>query len=57
MHVQRRYHDRPLQLDVNLLISEFPTALADALDRVFVSAMAMAPKTSDGQGLVEAQAG
>lgn len=57
MHVQRLYHDRPLQLDVNLLISEFPTALADALDRVFVSAMAMAPKTSDGQGLVEAQAG
>jgi hypothetical protein len=56
MHVQRLYHERPLQLDVNLLISEFPTALADALDRVFVSAMATAPKTNDGQGLVQAQA-
>ena len=57
MHVHRLYHERPLQLDVNLLISEFPTALADALDRVFLSAMNMAPKTSEGRGMVEAQVG
>ena len=31
--VYRVYSRRDLQLDVNLLISEFPTALADALNR------------------------
>ena len=31
--VQRIYSNRELQLDVNLLTSAFPTALADALDR------------------------
>jgi hypothetical protein len=31
--VYRIYGPRDLQLDVNLLISEFPTALADALGR------------------------
>lgn len=33
--VYRGYGGGDLQLDVNLLISEFPNALADALDRVF----------------------
>ncbi len=32
--VYRIYSQRDLQLDVNLLTSEFPTTLADALDRV-----------------------
>jgi UDP-GlcNAc:undecaprenyl-phosphate/decaprenyl-phosphate GlcNAc-1-phosphate transferase len=32
--VYRAYSPRPLQLDVNLLTSEFPVVLADALDRV-----------------------
>jgi hypothetical protein len=32
--VYRIYSHRDLQLDVNLLISEFPATLADALDRV-----------------------
>ena len=32
--VYRTYSDRDLQLDVNLLTSQFPSALADALDRV-----------------------
>jgi UDP-GlcNAc:undecaprenyl-phosphate GlcNAc-1-phosphate transferase len=32
--VYRSYSDRDLQLDVNLLTSQFPAALADALDRV-----------------------
>jgi hypothetical protein len=31
--VYRIYSRRDLQLDVNLLISEFPSALADALNR------------------------
>jgi UDP-GlcNAc:undecaprenyl-phosphate/decaprenyl-phosphate GlcNAc-1-phosphate transferase len=33
--VYRTYSNRDLQLDVNLLTSRFPAALADALDRVF----------------------
>jgi hypothetical protein len=59
MHVHRLYHERPLQLDVNLLISEFPIALADALERVLgrAGAMNMAPSTNSGQGLMQAQAG
>jgi hypothetical protein len=35
--VYRVYSQRGLQLDVNLITSEFPVALADALDRVLVS--------------------
>jgi len=34
MTVYRLYTDRELQFDINLLTSEFPVALADALDRV-----------------------
>ena len=33
MTLYRIYSTRDLQLDVNLLISAFPVALADALDR------------------------
>ncbi len=33
--VFRSYSDRDLQLDINLLTSQFPVALADALDRVW----------------------
>ncbi|MGA2002269.1 MAG: MraY family glycosyltransferase [Terriglobales bacterium] len=33
--VYRAYSDRDLHLDVNLLTSQFPAALADALDRVW----------------------
>ena len=36
--VHRVYSQRDLQLDVNLLTSEFPVALADALDRVLTVA-------------------
>jgi hypothetical protein len=32
--VFRTYSDRDLQLDVNLLTSQFPVTLADALDRI-----------------------
>jgi len=57
MNVHRLYHEHPLQLDVNLLIAEFPVALADALDRVISRSVGLAPKTDEGRGLVEAQAG
>jgi hypothetical protein len=53
--VYRLYQEQPLQLDVNLLVSEFPVALAEALDRVIGQAVEMIPKAD--QGLVEAQAG
>jgi UDP-GlcNAc:undecaprenyl-phosphate GlcNAc-1-phosphate transferase len=57
MIVHRRYSDQPLQLDVNLLGSEFPVVLADALDRVISrAAESVTPKGRD-EGLVEAQAG
>jgi len=35
--VYRAYSERDLQLDVNLLTSEFPVALADALDRALAA--------------------
>jgi hypothetical protein len=57
MSIHRLYHERPLQLEVNLLISEFPMALADALDRVVSRSAGMVPHVDDGKGLVEAQAG
>jgi len=61
LSVQRLYHDQPLHLDVNLLISEFPIALADALDRVIAAAMETVPKAaleaSLAESQVEAQAG
>lgn len=58
--VHRLYQDQPLQLDVNLLISEFPVTLAEALDRVIARAVEMAPKpdpSGQSEGLIEAQAG
>ena len=57
MGLQRLYNERPLQIDVNLLISDFPTAVADALDRVISQAVGIAPRAKEGTGLVEAQAG
>jgi UDP-GlcNAc:undecaprenyl-phosphate GlcNAc-1-phosphate transferase len=55
--VHRLYHERPLQLDVNLLIGEFPVALAEALDRVLSHAVQVLPKAAQDEGMVEAQAG
>jgi UDP-GlcNAc:undecaprenyl-phosphate/decaprenyl-phosphate GlcNAc-1-phosphate transferase len=58
MSVHRCYAEQPLQLDVNLLTSEFPVALADAVDRIVAQAAAvMIPSPATGDGLVEAQAG
>jgi UDP-GlcNAc:undecaprenyl-phosphate GlcNAc-1-phosphate transferase len=39
--VYRVYSQRGLQLDVNLITSEFPVALADALDRVLIAPEAL----------------
>jgi UDP-GlcNAc:undecaprenyl-phosphate/decaprenyl-phosphate GlcNAc-1-phosphate transferase len=54
--IHRLYREQPLQLDVNLLTAEFPTALADALDRV-MSQEAMVLPDASKEGLMEAQAG
>jgi UDP-GlcNAc:undecaprenyl-phosphate/decaprenyl-phosphate GlcNAc-1-phosphate transferase len=55
--IHRLYSERPLQLDVNLLLSEFPVVLADSLDRVISHATQLAPQPDETKGLMEAQAG
>jgi hypothetical protein len=50
--VYRIYGQRDLQLDVNLLTSEFPPTLANALDRVLTTADVLVPaREADGQFL------
>jgi hypothetical protein len=55
--VYRMYSERDLQLDVNLLTSVFPVALADALDRAVSSAVEIAPRVEHGAGVMVAQVG
>jgi UDP-GlcNAc:undecaprenyl-phosphate GlcNAc-1-phosphate transferase len=56
--VHRLYSQRDLQLDINLLTSAFPIALADALDRTLHQTVQVIPgATQDDQGFVAAQAG
>ena len=56
--VHRLYSPRDLQLDINLLISAFPIALADALDRALQRTVQVIPRTGqDDQGFIAAQAG
>jgi UDP-GlcNAc:undecaprenyl-phosphate GlcNAc-1-phosphate transferase len=58
MQVHRLYSQRDLQLDVNLLTSIFPIALADALDRTLQHTVQIIPRVSqDDQGFIAAQAG
>ena len=53
----RLYSDRDLQLDINLLTSEFPTALADALERTLSHAANVIPLPAQDSTFVTAQAG
>jgi UDP-GlcNAc:undecaprenyl-phosphate/decaprenyl-phosphate GlcNAc-1-phosphate transferase len=56
--VHRIYSQRDLQLDINLLTSAFPIALADALDRTLQHTVQVIPHASqDDPGFVAAQAG
>ncbi|HWW13805.1 MAG TPA: MraY family glycosyltransferase [Candidatus Dormibacteraeota bacterium] len=66
MMVHRLYSPRDLQLDINLLTSVFPIALADAFDRTLQHAVQVIPRADqridtdtdqDDQGFVAAQAG
>ncbi|MGA8493468.1 MAG: MraY family glycosyltransferase [Terriglobales bacterium] len=56
MTIYRLYSDRELQFDINLLISVFPVALADALDRTANPALDLLSTTNHESGLVAAQA-
>ncbi len=55
--IYRLYSERALQLDVNLLTSVFPVALADALDRAFSPAVEMPTAGNGAADLVGARAG
>jgi UDP-GlcNAc:undecaprenyl-phosphate/decaprenyl-phosphate GlcNAc-1-phosphate transferase len=55
--VYRAYSPRDLQLDINLLTSIFPSALADALERTLDSSVQVIPLPERDSGLIAAQAG
>jgi UDP-GlcNAc:undecaprenyl-phosphate GlcNAc-1-phosphate transferase len=56
--VLHRLCSRPdLQLDINLLTSAFPIALADALDRTLQPVVEFIPRTGEDHGFIAAQAG
>jgi len=55
--VHRIYSPRDLQLDVNLLTSVFPRALADALDRTLAHSTHIIPLHGQDSSLIAAQAG
>jgi UDP-GlcNAc:undecaprenyl-phosphate/decaprenyl-phosphate GlcNAc-1-phosphate transferase len=55
--IHRVYCARDLQLDVNLLTGEFPTALADALDRTLVQPAELIALPEQDASLVTAPAG
>ena len=50
--MHRLYGSRDLQLDINLLTSAFPTALADALDRTLSHSPQVIPLSEDQPSLV-----
>jgi UDP-GlcNAc:undecaprenyl-phosphate GlcNAc-1-phosphate transferase len=57
LNIHRVYTHRQLQIDVNLLTSAFPTALADALDRTLVQSAYVIPLPNQDSTFIAAQAG
>jgi hypothetical protein len=58
MVFHRLYSQRDLQVDINLLTSAFPSALADALDRTLQHSVQIIPRSGqDDPGFIAAQAG
>jgi UDP-GlcNAc:undecaprenyl-phosphate GlcNAc-1-phosphate transferase len=57
MAIHRVYSERALQLDVNLVTTEFPVVLADALDRVLGHEVAIVAHPDQDSGMIAAQAG
>jgi UDP-GlcNAc:undecaprenyl-phosphate/decaprenyl-phosphate GlcNAc-1-phosphate transferase len=55
--VHRLYARRDLQLDINILTSAFPPALADALDRTLALSPQVIPLSERDTSLITAQAG
>jgi UDP-GlcNAc:undecaprenyl-phosphate GlcNAc-1-phosphate transferase len=55
--VHRLYSSRNLQVDVNLLTTEFPIALADALDRTLAHSAEVIALRAQDPALLNAQAG
>ncbi len=55
--VHRQYSPRDLQLDINLLTSVFPMALADALDRTLAHSAQVIALPGQDNSLIAAQAG
>jgi len=55
--VHRLYSPRNLQIDINLLTTAFPTALADALDRTLAHSAHVIPLPGQDASLIAAQAG
>jgi len=53
----RLYSTRDLQIDINLLTSAFPTALADALDRTLAASAQIILLPEQDTSLIAAQAG
>ena len=43
----RVYTKRDLQLDINLVTSEFPVVLADALDRILTAPEVLQPSSAE----------
>src|SRR5438876_98190 len=56
MPLYRLYTQRDLQLDINLLTSIFPVALADAIDRMMIPVVEEIPVLKSGPEFVAAQA-
>ncbi len=57
MTVHRLYSERDLQLDINLLISVFPLALADALQKISVNQTEVVPRLHAIPAVLGASAG
>jgi UDP-GlcNAc:undecaprenyl-phosphate/decaprenyl-phosphate GlcNAc-1-phosphate transferase len=57
LNIHRLYSGRDLQLDINLLTSEFPTALGDALERTLAHSAHIIPLPTQDSAMVAAQAG
>ena len=55
--MHRLYSQRDLQLDINLLTSAFPVALADALERTLAQSFEVIPLPEADAPLIAAQAG
>ena len=57
MTIYRMYTERDLQLDINMLTSTLPVALADALERTLIGDVAVMPRRDQPSEWVAAHAG